>query len=116
MLTDESYLIAWAVYLVGTLGALLILNAWTAKRVAVGWRSTVLLVLAALALAPSHPVEDASSWAPAIFVASFDLLTDGLEVAMRSLRSLAMGVVMALALALILQIGRLILGRRPTPE
>ncbi len=116
MLTDESYLIAWTVYLAGTLGALLVLNGWTKKSVAVGLRSTVLLVLAALALAPAHPVENASSWAPAIFVASFDLLTDGLEVAMRSLRSLTMGVVIALVLGLVLQIGRLILRRAPPQE
>ncbi len=116
MLTDESYLIAWAVYLAGTLGALLILNAWTKKSVAVGIRSTLLLVLAALALAPAHPIENAGSWAPAIFVAGFDLLTDGLELAMRSLRSLTMGVVIALALALVLQLGRLVLRRTLTHE
>jgi hypothetical protein len=106
LLTDESYLTAWQIYIAATLLALFILNAWTASRVGVSVRTTVLLVLAALVLAPSHPIEGGSSWAPAFFVAVFDFLTDGMEVAARSLTSLFIGVVIALALSLVLHIAR----------
>jgi hypothetical protein len=116
LLTDQSYLTAWLVYIVATVVALLILNAWTANSVGVTLRSTVLLVLAALALAPSHPQVDGSDWAPAFFVAGFDLLTDGLELAMRSLRSLLAGVALALVLSLLLYVGRAVLGLSRTPD
>jgi hypothetical protein len=109
LLTDETYATALQVYIAATLVALFILNAWTARRVGAAVRTTVLMVLAAVALAPSHPVEGGSSWAPALFVAGFDFLTDGIDVAMRSLRSLLIAVVIALALSLVLHIVRLAL-------
>lgn len=117
MLTDESYLTAWLVYIVATVAALFILNAWTARSLGVTLRTTLLLVLAALALAPSHPQADGNGWAPAFFVAGFDLLTDGLELAMRSLRSLVAGVAIALVLSLVLFVGRAVLRpRQPSPR
>ena len=109
MLTDETYLTALQVYIAATLVALFILNGWTARRVGVGVRTTVLMVLAAVLLAPSHPVEGGSSWAPAFLVAGFDFLTDGIDVAMRSLRSVFIAIAIALALSLVLHIVRLAL-------
>jgi hypothetical protein len=106
LLTNESYLIAWLVYVAATLGALFVFHGWIANSVGPTLRTTLLLVLAALALAPSHPLVEGSSWAPAFFVAGFDLLTDGLELAMRSLRSLLAGVAIALVLSLVLGVGR----------
>jgi hypothetical protein len=116
LLTDQSYVAAWLIYIAATVVALLILNAWTANSVNVTLRTTVLLVLAALALAPSHPQRDGSGWAPAFFVAGFDVLTDGLELAMRSLRSLLAGVAIALVLSLLLAVGRAVLRPSPTPD
>ena len=101
MLTAESYQMAWLAYVGATLGALLILFFWTRNWIPQGLRLVLVLVLAALALSPAHPAADVQTWAPAIVVAGFELLTNGVEAALRPLRSVLAAEAIAGALCLL---------------
>ncbi|MDJ0878983.1 MAG: hypothetical protein QNI86_10255 [Halieaceae bacterium] len=101
MLSPDSYHTAWLAYGLATLAALVILYLWVGPRMSRGWRLALGLLLAALALTPAHPAPDVDTWAPAIFVTFFELLTSGAEAAARPLRSLLIAVGMALALCLL---------------
>ncbi len=101
MLSPESYHTAWLAYAAATFGAILVLYLWVGSRLSHGLRLTLGLILAALALTPAHPAPDAQTWAPAIFVVFFELLTTGTEAAARPLRSLLIAQGMALALCLV---------------
>ena len=106
MLTAESYIMAWTVYMVATLIGLLILYLWIGPRMSAGARLTLLLLLAAMALTPARPDANLASWAPAVIVAAFDLLTDGTEAALRPLRPMLIMSAMSLALCLFIFLGR----------
>ncbi len=99
MLTAESYQTAWAIYVLAGLGLLLSLRIWLIASWSPAKSVTLLLVLAALTLTPSAPGEDASGYAPAVVVFGFELLTNGAESAMESLRALLASLALALALA-----------------
>ncbi len=101
MLSPESYQTAWLFYAGATMGAILILYLWVGSRLSHGVRLALALILAALALTPAHPGADTQTWAPAIFVVFFELLTTGTEAAARPLRSLLIAQGMALALCLL---------------
>jgi hypothetical protein len=101
LLTAESYQTAWLAYVAATLGALLIMYFWTRNWIPRGLRLVLFLVLAALVLTPAHPAPDVQSWAPAIVVAGFELLTDGTEAALRPLRSVLAAEAIAVALCLL---------------
>ncbi len=60
------------------------------------------MLLGALALAPAHPEADTATWAPALFVAAFETLTEGTEAAMRPLRSVLAGLGFALGVSLLI--------------
>ena len=96
MLTAENYQIAWGIYTVAALGMLLYMRFWWRRRVSGGGSIVLLLLLAALILTPAHPDGDTPSYAPALIVAAFDLLTYGSEEAIRPLRPI--GVVAGTAL------------------
>ena len=97
---------AWVVYVLATLGALVMLNVLTNTRVSIGLRYSVLFLLAGLALAPAYPDETGATWAPAVFVAAFNFLIDGIEQAMPGLRSLAAGLGLGAVIALLFYVGR----------
>ena len=82
MLTAESYMTAWLVYAVAAAGVLLCLHLSWLGRLPGPARLSVLLVFAVLMLTPAHPADDVDTWAPAIVVAGFDLLTDGVDAAL----------------------------------
>lgn len=102
MLTTDSYMIAWIIYALATVGALLLFNFWLRNSLSGVARFTLLLMLGAMALTPAHPESGVTTWAPAIFVTGFDLLTLGPESAMRSLRPLLVMVALALVVGLVL--------------
>ena len=108
MLTVESYQMAWTVYFAATVVALLIMYWWLGVRLGTSSRLCVVLFLAGLALAPAHPLPDQNTWAPAIFVAVFELLTDGLDAARPALQSLLVALVLATAASvLIILLGKI---------
>jgi len=72
----------------------------------------VVLLGAALLLTPAYPKDGVDTLAPALIVASFQLLTEGFEAAGHALRPL--GFMSALAVALALLLGLTVLrGRGP---
>ena len=75
MLTEQSYQLAWGVYLAAALGFLLLVRYYLAAILSPGAMVTLLLVLAALVFTPATASEDAETIAPAVLVALFDLLT-----------------------------------------
>ena len=111
MLSPESYQSAWLAYAGATLAALLILYLWVGPRLSRGARLALALILGALALTPAHPATDMTTWAPAIFVTFFELLTSGTEAAARPLRSLMIALGMVLALCLLGWVAARLLGR-----
>ena len=102
MLTTDSYMTAWIIYALATAGALLVLNFWLHNSLSGIARFTLLLTLAVMALTPAHPEAGVTTWAPAIFVTGFDLLTLGPESAMRALRPILMMVALTLGVGLVL--------------
>ena len=101
MLTPESYQNAWLAYIAATLAAIVILYLWVGPRLSHAARLACAALLAALALTPAHPAANMDSWAPAVVVAGFEMLTDGAEAAMRPLRSLFTAVAMVVAVSLL---------------
>ena len=109
MLTPESYISAWVVYVLAVCAGIWLLDGWF-RGLGGSWRLAIALVLAALALAPAHPDPGGDTWAPAIFVLGFDLLTDGVEAAGRSLQPLLAGQAIALVLLCLALLARLFSG------
>lgn len=110
MLSEQSYLTAIAVYL-GAAGLLLLYLAWWLGRSwRPAWASLAVLLVAALMLTPAYPREGVETLAPALVVACFQLLTEGVEAAEHALRPLAMACGIAVVLTVIL---RLTVFRRP---
>lgn len=77
MLTLESYLLALGVQLLATIGGVwLLYKLWFAI-----WRRTTACVITGLTvgllLAPSYPMEDVSTLAPALITGVFNLLFSG---------------------------------------
>ena len=116
MLNAESYETAWLAYIGATVAALLILYLWVGPRMSRGGRLCWVLILGALALTPAHPSTEIKTWAPALFVAGFELLTSGTEAAARPLRSLGFSLAMVFALCLAGWVGTLLLGRGRSAE
>ena len=106
MLTTDSYMFAWAVYALATVAALLLFNLWLRSSLGGLARFTLLLVVAAMALTPAHPDASVTTWAPAIFVAGFDLLTLGPESALRPLRPILIMMAVALLAGLVVTVTR----------
>ncbi len=106
MLTSETYMMAWGIYVLATLVGLLILYVWIGGRMGRGARLTLVLLLAGLALTPAHPDETLGTWAPALFVMAFDLLILGTDAAMRAMRPILVIEVLVLAISLLIYLGR----------
>ena len=106
MLTAESYQTAWVAYGAATVGAVGLLYFWVGDRLSHGTRLCLALMLALLALTPAHPAPDVQTWAPAVVVAGFELLTSGVEAALRPLRPVLIAEALLLALCLLTGLGR----------
>ena len=106
MLTPESYHTGWLVYGAASLAALLYLFFVLGSRISAATRVVLILLLAGLILTPAHPTEDIKTWAPAIFVTGFELMTSGVEAAARPFRSLVAAEALALGLCVLLWLTR----------
>ena len=112
MLSESSYLTAVYVYVGAACVMLLYLCWWLGRHWRAGWVALVVLLGAALLLTPAYPKEGVDTFAPALIVASFQLLTEGFEAAEHALRPL--GYMSALAVVLALLLGLTVLrGRGP---
>ena len=114
MLTPESYQTAWLFYALAALGGLAYLYFLLRNHLSRGARVALVLILAGLVLTPAHPAEDIKTWAPALFVAGFELLTSGAEAAARPARSLVAAEAIAVGLCLLGWIAHRLLGRKAT--
>lgn len=104
MLTEESYQLAWGIYLAAALGFLLLLRHWMQAYLSAGWLVTLLLLLTALLLTPAPAASESESYAPAWLVAVFDLLTHGSQALMRAAEPLLLMLLLAIALGLVFKI------------
>ncbi|MCX2981444.1 hypothetical protein EYC98_11275 [Halieaceae bacterium IMCC14734] len=75
MQTDQTYQLAWAIYVFGAAGLAGVAGYWV-SRWGGSWAAvfTALLVSAALLLTPARATEDTLALAPALVVAVFDAL------------------------------------------
>jgi hypothetical protein len=104
MLTEESYYTALCIYAGAGVLVCVLLWLWLRRRWAPFWVALVTLLSAALLLTPAYPAADVDTFAPAILVLGFSLLTDGGEGALLATRPLAVMVGLACGLALLLQV------------
>ena len=116
MLTEVSYHTAIYAYTGSALLALLFMVWWLRRSWGRGWRLLLLLAGAALLLTPAYPQEGVDTLAPALVVAAFQILTDGVDSAMHALRPLAAMLALALVLTLLLRFTLLLGSRKPAPE
>ncbi len=112
MLSDSSYHIALAVYLGAAGLALLCMAWWLGRRWPNGWTALFVLLCAALLLTPAYPRAGVTTFAPALVVAVFQILTEGLDSARHALRPLGFMCALAVGLALLLRLTLLRPGRR----
>jgi hypothetical protein len=115
VLTAETYQLAWLVYTVATLVTVLMLRRWWQGRVGPGTALALFLVLASVLLTPAHPDGETPSYAPALVVAGFDLLTHGPEAALRPLRPIGFTVAVSLVLGAVVALVAALLRRRRGP-
>jgi hypothetical protein len=112
VLTPENYQLAWLIYL--SAGACTLLYLRYIWRGSMPSMVLLLLVLslAALLLTPARPESGADTYAPALVVAAFDLLTYGPEAVSRALRPIGFTLSVALALGAIIGLVQALLRRR----
>jgi hypothetical protein len=103
VLTEESYLTAIAVYCGAAVVALLMMLWWLRKSWRPAWLALGFFVGAALLLTPAFPEAGSDTLAPALIVAGFQLLTDGVESAQHALRPLLFMLAVAVVLSLLLR-------------
>jgi phosphoglycerol transferase MdoB-like AlkP superfamily enzyme len=116
LLTEVSYHTAIYVYTGSALLALLFMVWWLRRSWGRGWRLLLLLAGAALLLTPAYPQEGVDTLAPALVVAAFQILTDGVDSAMHALRPLAAMLALALVLTLLLRFTLFRGSRKSAPE
>ena len=88
MLDESSYMTAIYVYIGAACMALLCLLWWLRRSWRPSWLALFLLVSAALLLTPAYPQPGVPTMAPAIVVAAFQMLTEGVEAAQHALKPL----------------------------
>jgi len=104
VLSETSYLTALAVYCGAAVMIVLCLLWWLSRRWSAGWVALIVLLHAALLLTPAYPREGVDTLAPALIVAVFLLLTEGIEAAEHAIRPLLYTCGLAVALAALLRI------------
>ena len=110
MLSESSYLTALYVY-IGAAVAMMLLLGWWLRRWDPGVASLAVLLSGALLLTPAYPRDGVETFAPALVVAAFQWINEGMEGAMHALRPLAFASLAAVVLALLLRL-TLFRGRR----
>ena len=103
MLSEASYSAALMAYTGSALCALLLMAWWLRRRWSTGWVLFLFLGGSALLLTPAYPEEGVDTLAPALVVATFQMLTDGVEAAQHALRPLLFMLGLALLLTLLLR-------------
>lgn len=104
MLSESSYMTALYVYIGAALAAMVYLAWWLSRHWRPGTVVLCVLLAGALLLTPAYPREGVETLAPALIVAAFQLLTEGLNGAMHALRPLAFMCAAAVVLALLLRL------------
>ena len=104
MLTESSYLTAIYTYVGSALAILLYLGWWLSRHWRAGWVALTVLLGAALLLTPAFPREDVTTLAPALIVAGFQWFTEGSEAARHAIKPLVAMSVVAVIVALLLQL------------
>lgn|GEM_PF-282994 len=115
MLTESSYMGALYVYIGAGLAMMLFLAWRLSRRWSVGPVALVVLLAGALLLTPAYPREGVDTLAPALIVAAFQLITEGVEGAQHALKPLALTCTVAVVLALLLSLGLSLLRARRQP-
>lgn len=110
MLDESSYLMALYAYIGAALAIMVCLGWWLRRHFGPGFVSLAVLLTGALLLTPAYPREGVDTFAPALIVAGFQWLTEGMAGAMHALRPLAFISAVAVVLAILL---RLTVFRRP---
>lgn len=102
MLDENSYLMA--LYLWGGAAGVLILYVgwWLSRHWRPAWVALAVLLLAALLLTPAYPAAGVETMAPALIVAVFQVMTEGVVSAGHALRPLAFMSATAVVIALLL--------------
>jgi hypothetical protein len=103
VLSESSYLTALYTYIGASAVMLLYTAWWLARHWRAGWVALAVLLGAAVLLTPAYPKEGVSTFAPALIVAVFQFMTEGLEGARHALRPLAAACALAVVLAILLR-------------
>lgn len=114
MLSESSYTLGIYVYVGSACAILLCLGWWLGRRWPATWVALVVLLAAALLLTPAYPTASATTMAPALIVAAFQLLTVGYAGAEHALRPLGAVSLSALGLWLLLYLALWLRRRRNT--
>lgn len=104
MLSESSYMTALYIYVGAALATMLYLSWWLSRHWRAGTVALFVLLAGALLLTPAYPKEGVETLAPALIVAAFQWLTEGMEGAMHALRPLAFTCLVAVVLALLLRL------------
>ena len=118
MLDETSYLTAVYVYVGAATVMLLYLAWWLSRHWRAGWVTLVVLVGAALLLTPAYPKAGVSTMAPALVVALFQIMTQGIESSRHALRPLIFmsGLAVVITLLLNITVFRWRRGRKARPD
>jgi hypothetical protein len=92
------------VYIGAALAIMLYLAWWLSRHWSPGLVALVVLLAGALLLTPAYPKEGVNTFAPALIVAVFQLITEGVEGAGHALKPLAFACAVAVVLALLLRL------------
>lgn len=114
MLTESSYLTAIYAYCAAAVLIALLLAWWVGRRWANFWTILLVLLGAALLLTPAYPQPGVETMAPALIVATFELLLNGPEAAQHALKPLSVACGLALVLAVLLRL-TVMRPRKPVP-
>lgn len=110
MLDESSYLQALYLY-VGAAGAFLLYMGWILKRYwSAAWVCFTVLFMAALLLTPAYPEPTITTFAPALIVALFESMINGVDAARHAVKPLVFMLFLALTVSLLL---RFTLFRKP---
>ena len=104
MTEQPDYLVATLVYLGTALLALVAMFWWLRRIWSPAWRWLLLLAGGALLITPAYPYEGVDTFAPALIVAAFQLLTAGPDAAAHAVRPLFAALGLALVMTLLLRI------------